>query len=112
VGADSFTAFFGIRIPYDPEDEESLDHWNGGAHPDSPAARDRGLEVYTDRDTDGGEHFAYVGRSLGTLGYEDAMHVRVSPAAFAALAEATTRDLRELGYQDEPALHLQFVGQW
>jgi hypothetical protein len=116
VGADSFVAFYGVRVPFDPDDEEggsaSLDDWGGGLHPDSEAALQRGLEVYTGRDTEGGEHFAYVGRSLGELGYEGAMHVRLDPAALADTVESVARSLAELGYRDEPALHLQFVGQY
>lgn len=112
MGADSFVVFFGIKIPLDPEDEDTLDDWGAGTHPVAVAARAVGLDVHAGQLTDGGDCFVLLGRRLAWIGLEHDGHVRVAPDALAEAAAAVGPPLRGLGRSESPALHLQLEAQY
>lgn len=62
MGADGFVVLVGVKIPIDPDDEDTFDAWSEGGHPESAAAAAAGLDVWTGRFTDGEDYYALVGR--------------------------------------------------
>ena len=112
MGADGFVAFIGVKIPIDPDDEETFDAWGGGEHPAAAAAAAAGLDVWTGRFTDGEDYYAMVGRLIGRFGLEGDSHCAVSPEEIGRAAADVGPVLARLGHRDPPALHLQFEAQY
>src|SRR4051812_23468298 len=112
MGADGFVAFVGVKIPLDPDDEETLDAWGEGSHPDAAAAAAAGLDVWTGRFTDGEDYYAMVGRLIGTFGLEGDAHRAVPPEEIGRAAAEVSPVLARLGHRDPPVLHLQFEAQY
>ena len=52
MGADSFVAFFGIKLSLDPEDEDVLDACGDETDPRCVTAKAVGLQVHSGRMTD------------------------------------------------------------
>ena len=112
MGADGFVAFVGIKIPLDPDDEETLDAWGEESHPAAAAAAAAGLDVWSGRFTDGEDHYAMVGRLIGTFGLEGDSHRAVAPEEVGRIAAEVGPVLAQLRHRDPPALHLQFEAQY
>src|SRR6516225_7266868 len=111
MGADSFIAFYGIKITIDQTDEATLDAL--GARTDSRLkdARRHGLHVYWGRPTDGEDYFLYVGHRIGWLGVQNDIHVEVSIDDLTEMANRVQVRLIEAGFRESPALHLQLEAQ-
>lgn len=112
MGADSFVAFYGIKITLDPDDEDLVDAYGADTHPHCHAALAAGLETHTGRLTDGADYFVYLGRRLGRLGLEHDPHVDVPQTALAEAVATVGPLLVMLDHHTRPALHLQFEGQY
>jgi len=112
MGADGFVAFVGVKIPIDPDDEETIDAWGGGDHPDAAAAASAGMDVWTGRYTDGDDYYAMVGRLIGDFGLEGESYRSVPPEEVGRIAAEITPVLSRLGHRDPPMLQLQFEAQY
>jgi hypothetical protein len=112
VGADAFVAFFGVKIALDPNDEETLDACGAGTDKRCKAAAAVGLQTHTGRMTDGEDYFLLIGRRLGWLGLEHDQYVRVGADDMNEIQAEVKRRLGAAGFTEEPAMHLQFQGQY
>jgi hypothetical protein len=112
VGADAFVAFFGVKIALDPDDEETLDACGAETDKRCTAAAAVGLQTHSGRMTDGEDYFLLIGRRLAWLGLEHDPYVRVGADDMNEIQLDVKRRLRAAGFTEEPALHLQFVGQY
>src|SRR5262249_20758136 len=112
MGADAFVAFFGVKIALDPDDEETLDAVGSGTDKRCKAAKAVGLQTQGGRMTDGEDYFLLIGRRLGWLGLEHEQYVRIAGEDLAELQLDVRRKLQAAGFAEEPAMHLQFVGQY
>lgn len=112
MGADSVVAFFGIKLPLDPEDEDTLDACGDETDPRCVAAKAVGLQVHCGRMTDGEDYFLYVGHRLGWIGVQRASHVTVSEPRFLEIAAMVRGKLVEAGFLEQPELHLQLEAQY
>jgi len=112
MGADGFVAFVGVKIPVDPDDEETLDAWGEGSHPDAAAAAAAGLDVWTGRFTNGEDHYAMVGRLIGHFGLEGESYRSVPADGIGRIAAEIAPVLARLDHRDPPVLHLQFEAQY
>jgi len=111
MGADSFVAFYGIKIAVDPDDDDMHDALGSGADQRCKAASFVGLQTHFGRMTNGEDYFLYVGQRIGWLGLEHDKHVQVLLEKFTELAARVDARLKEAGFREIPELHLQFVGQ-
>jgi hypothetical protein len=112
VGADSFVAFFGIKLSLDPEDEDVLDACGDETDSRCVTAKAAGLQVHSGRMTDGEDYFLYVGRRLGWIGLQHDKHTTLSEPQFLEIAASVRRRLLEAGFQEQPELHLQLEAQY
>lgn len=112
MGADAYVAFYGIKIALDPDDEEVLDACGAGTDPRCVTAKRVGLETLSDRMTNGEDYFLYVGINLGTLGLENSLYASIPPQRLTEIMASVQSKLKEAGLTQQPALHLQFVGQY
>jgi hypothetical protein len=112
MGADAFVAFFGIKVTLDPQDEDTLDACGMETDPRCVAAKKAGLETHSGRMTDGEDYFLLIGQRLGLLGLEYEPHVKVAPDRLAALISDVQARLKQAGFNETPALHLQFEAQY
>lgn len=112
MGADSFVAFYGIKIPLDADDEEVLDACGDESDERCVRARAAGLACHSGRMTDGEDHFLLVGRQLAWLGVEHDPYATQSMGALNEVASDVAARLRAAGFSEAPALHLQFCGQY
>lgn len=112
MGADAYVAFFGIKIALDPQDEELLEACGAGTDLRCAAAKRAGLDTHNGRMTDGEDYFLMIGRKVGMLGLEYESHVKVAPDRLAALMSDVQARLKDAGFTEKPALHLQFEGQY
>jgi len=111
MGADSFIAFYGIKIKVDPADEDMLDALDSRSDPRLKAAGQVGLHTHRGRMTDGEDYFLYVGHSIGWLGVENDAYVEVSLDKLIEMAARVQAKLKEAGFRETPALHLQLQAQ-
>ncbi len=112
MGADSFVAFFGIKLSLDPEDEDVLDACGDETDPRCVAAKAVGLQVHSGRMTDGEDYFLYVGHRLGLIGLQHDRHTTLSEPQFLEIAASVRKRLVEAGFQEQPKLHLQLEAQY
>ena len=112
MGADSFIAFYGIKIVIDQNDQDTLDALEARTDPRLKSARQHGLHVYFGRLTGGEDHFLYVGHSIGRLGVENDTHVQVPLEKLSEIATRVHARLKEAGFHESPALHLQLDAQY
>lgn len=112
MGADSFVAFYGIKIAIDPDDTQLLETFETCSAPQCKAAQDAGLQTHLGRLTDGEDCFLYVGCRVGWLGLEFDGHVQVTIDELAAIASQVRSKLKEAGFDQSPALHLQLEAQY
>ena len=110
MGADAFVAFYGIKFQLDNGDE--LDACCLGNDWRCRAAAESGLESHSDRMTDGGEYFLFIGERLAWLGLEHDSYSRVDPRDLAETMDRVATKLRHAGFSNTPSLHLQFVAQY
>jgi hypothetical protein len=112
MGADSFIAFYGIKIGVDPADEDMLDALDSRSDPRLKAARQVGLHTHWGRMTDGKDSFLYVGHRIGWLGVENDAYVQVPLDKLIEIATGVQARLKEAGFRESPALHLQLEAQY
>jgi hypothetical protein len=112
MGADSFIAFYGIKIMIDQTDEDTLDALEARTDSRLKNARRHGLHVYWGRPTDGENYFLYVGHRIGWLGVQNDIHVELSLDELTQMADRVQVQLKEAGFSDSPALHLQLEAQY
>lgn len=112
MGADSFLAFYGIKLALDPDDEDTLDACGEGTDARCVAAKQAGLESFSGRMTDGEDCFLFIGRRVAWLGLEHDSHAARSAEQLAATAADVQTRLQTAGFAQAPALHLQFIGQY
>jgi len=112
VGADSFIAFYGIKIVIDQNDQDTLVALEARSDPRLKSARQHGLHVYFGRPTEGEDHFLYVGHSIGWLGVENDTYVQVPLDTLSEIATKVQAKLKEAGFHESPALHLQLDAQF
>lgn len=112
MGADAFVAFYGIKIPLDPDDEETLDACGAGTDPRCVAATRVGLQHHSGRMTDGDDYFLYLGIRLGWLGLELEQYTSVPNQRLTETMATVQTRLKQAGFSQQPSLHLQFEGQY
>ena len=112
MGADAFIGFFGIKIALDPDDEATLDAVGSDTDPRCIHAIRVGLQTHSGNMTEGEDHFLYIGQRLGWLGLEHEGHVELSVDRLAEIQSLVIRKLKEAGFSETPALHLQFEAQY
>lgn len=112
VGADSFIAFYGIKIAIDQNDQDALDALETRTDFRLNDARQHGLHVYFGRPTEGENYFLYVGHRIGWLGVENDTYVQVPLDKFSEIATRVQARLKEAGFSENPALHLQLDAQY
>jgi hypothetical protein len=112
MGADSFIAFYGIKIGIDPADEGTLDALESHSDPRLKAARQVGLHTHWGRMTDGKDYFLYVGYRIGWLGVENDAHVQVALDKLIEMATGVQAKLKEAGFPESAALHFQLEAQY
>lgn len=118
MGADAFSAWYGLRIPIDVaglgEDafDEAIAPYEDGSDSRMAAAQSVGLDAWMDRDTDGGTHYLAIGTSLGRLGLEHKTHVEVHDNDLDEIQLRTRALLIKAGLGPKAALHLQFLSQY
>ena len=112
MGADSFVAFFGIKLALDPEDEDTMDACGDETDPRCVAAKAAGLQVHSGRMTDGEDYFLYVGHRLGWIGLEGDRYTTLSEPQFIEIAASVRKRLVEAGFREQPGLHLQHEAQY
>ena len=99
MGADSFIAFYGIKIGVDPTNEAMLDSLDSGSDPRLKAARQVGLHTHWGRMTDGEDYFLYVGHRLGWLGVENDAYVQLTLDKLIEMATGVQARLKEAGFR-------------
>ena len=112
MGADAFVAFYGIKFPLDPDNDDELDACGLGTDWRCRAAAESGLESHSGRMTDGEDYFLFVGERLAWLGLEHDSYSSVNPMELSETMERVAAKLRDAGFSQSPSLHLQFVGQY
>ncbi|MDB5348118.1 MAG: hypothetical protein JWP89_6495 [Schlesneria sp.] len=112
MGADSFHAFYAIKIPIDPNDEEALTAFEEETNPLFKTAQRVGLHTYVDRMTDGEDYFCYVGYPIGSLGLEYETHVEMSVDELVELASEVRQKLEQGGFEGVPTIHFQLIAQY
>jgi hypothetical protein len=112
MGADSFIAFYGIKIKLDPDNEDELDACGARTDDRCKAAERVGLESFSGRMTDGEDYFLYIGQKLAWLGVEHAPYTRQTLSQLSAAAIDVERKLKEAGFAQSAEMHFQFIGQY
>jgi hypothetical protein len=112
MGADSFIAFYGIKIELDQDNEDELDACGMQTDPRCREAKRVGLESFSGRMTDGEDYFLYIGRRLASLGLENDQHSARSLEQLSSLAVDVKSKLKAAGFLQSPELHFQFIGQY
>ena len=112
MSADAFIAFYGVKIAISQTDEDTLDALEARTEPRLRNARQHGLHVYWGRLTDGGDYFLYVGHQVGLLGVENDTYVQVPLDKLTETAMSVQARLKEAGFAERPALHLQLEAQY
>src|SRR5258708_5824713 len=112
MGADSFIAFYGIKIAIDPADEQVHDALESRSDPRCKAAKRAGLQIHWGRLTDGKDYFLYIGHRIGWLGVENDGHVQVPTDKLTEIMTRVQSKLKEARFDQSPALHLQLEAQY
>jgi hypothetical protein len=112
MGADVFIAFYGVKITINRTDEDTLDALERRTEPRLRGARQHGLHVYWGRVTDGEDYFLNVGHQIGLLGVENNTYVHVPLDKLTETAISVQARLKEAGFRESPALHLQLEAQY
>jgi len=112
MGADSFIAFYGIKLELDPDDEDELDACGMDTDPRCLRAKRAGLETFSGRMTDGEDYFLYIGRRLAWLGLEHDQHRTQSAEQLATVAADVRAKLMAADFSQSPEIHFQFIGQY
>jgi hypothetical protein len=112
MGADAFIAFFGIKIAISQTDEDTRDALETRTEPRLRHARQHGLHVYWGRLTDEEDYFLYVGHQIGLWGVENDTYMQVPLDKLTETAISVQTGLREAGFRESPALHLQLEAQY
>ena len=112
MGADSFIAFYGIKIVIDQNDQDTLDALEARTDPRLKYARQHGLHLYFGRLTEGEAHFLYDGHRIGWLGVENDTYIQVPLDKLSEIATRVQARLIEAGFHERPALHLQLDAQY
>ncbi len=102
-----FTCFYGIKIQFDPNNEEELEACENGLDQRCKEAKGQGLETYCDRLTEGEDYFLYIGKSLGSLSLDSCGHTSVEIEVLDKVIKSTNEKLSQLGIGESPSLHLQ-----
>jgi len=112
MGADSFFAFYGIKLAVDPEDEDLVSAIETRADPRFKIARRFGLETHFGRRTDGEDYFFYIGRKIVWLGSEHDFYIALGTNELAEIASTVQARLKEAGLSEIPAFHFQMEAQY
>jgi hypothetical protein len=112
MGADSFIAFYGIKIELDPDNEDELDACDMQTDPRCREAKLVGLDTFSGRMTEGEDYFLYIGKRLARLGLENSQHSAQSIEQLSSLAIDVRVKLKAAGFLQSPELHFQFIGQY
>jgi hypothetical protein len=81
MGADSFIAFYGIKIAIDPADEQMLDAVGSRSDPRCKAAQRAGLQSHWGRLTDGKTTFFLLATALAGWGSRTMVTCRSRPTS-------------------------------
>jgi hypothetical protein len=112
MGADAFLSFYGIKISLDPDDETVLNAIEDGTDPRLRAADRAGLDTCFGRMTDGEDHFLFIGHNIGWLGLENDYDIQIGMQKLTEISLKVQAGLRQAGFTDEPAFHLQLDAQY
>jgi len=112
MGADSFIAFYGVKITIDQTDQDTLNGLEARTDSRLKDARHHGLHAYFGRPTEGEDYFLYVGHRIGRLGLENDTYVQVPFDQLTEIAKSVQARLKEAGFRERPALHLQLDAQF
>lgn len=112
MGADSFIAFYGVKFAIDPDDEQTVNALELCLDPRCKAAERAGLQTHWGRVTEGEEYFLYVGHRIGWLGIEYDSHVQVRTDELTEIVTIMQSKLKEAGFNQSPALHLQLEAKY
>lgn len=111
MGADAFVSFVGIRYELS-DDPDALEPFERETDPRQVAAGQVGLDQYVSRATEGDPYFLYVGRLLGSFGYQDDTVKSLTSQEVRDTFEDVSERLRRGGFEVEPELWFQFEGQY
>jgi hypothetical protein len=111
MGADAFIAFYGVKIAISRTDQDTLDALEARTDSRLRDARQRGLHAYWGRVTEGEDYFLYVGYRIGLLGVENDTYVQVPLVKLNETATSVQVRLKDAGFRERPALHLQLEAQ-
>jgi hypothetical protein len=112
MGADSFIAFHDIKIAIDLSDAQVRDALESHSDPRCKAAKRAGLHMHWGRLTDGKYYFLYIVHRLGWLGAENDGHVQVPTDKLTETMTRVQSKLKEVGFDQSPAFHLQLGAQY
>ena len=112
MGADSFIAFYGIKIELDPDNEDELEACGMQTDPRCREAKRVGLESFSGRMTEGDDYFLYIGRRLAWLGLENGQYSTQSLEQLSSVAADVKVKLKAANFLQSPELHFQFIGQY
>jgi hypothetical protein len=112
MGADYFLAFYGIKVALDPDDEIEQEACGLGTDPRCIRAKSAGLQTHAGRMTEGEDYFLYICRRLASIGVEADPHTAHSIAGVVAIAHDTAQRLKDAGFTEQPAMHLQLEAQY
>ena len=104
MGADSFLLYYGVRLPVQPSEIESLERED---HPSLAAAEQHGLDTWWGSFSSDGDDL-FVGRELAVLGAEYDDYRAITMAELRDVSEETAAKLRTAGFLDSPALWAQW----
>ena len=107
-----FLVFYGINIRLDPTDYSEQERCSDGSDSRCLAAKNLGLETFSDRLTDGEDYFLYIGKNLGLLGLQYIDYNSLTGDALREVVAQVDEKLSKLDYPETPALHLQSIYQY
>ena len=106
MGADGFLAYYGLR--WEVTDRDEISQLEKRTDPRMVAARDTGLKYWWGVTEDQERHFLLIGTELGNLGWEGDPMRTITHDELIRIAAETQEKLRRAGFEESPALHLQF----
>ena len=102
---DTFFAFYGIKHSLSLDNNSEIEACQNGTDPRCIKAKNVGLTFSVGRSTEGEDYFLYIGESLGTIYYLDTLHIKVTNLE--NKMDQVKKQLAQIGFTQEPYLHLQ-----
>lgn len=107
MGTSTCVIFYGVRFSVSGPEIEALEE---RSHSTQQAAKRVGLKHYWGRfGASGDEYYSFVGATLGLLGIENSLEVRLSDGDLRKLLDDTKAKLKDSGLTGEPAFYAQWM---